>query len=115
MDTSNKYKDLLEIPALLQRKERQPRKRRRKTRNITKQACLPPLPLPEGKRWRQAVTVDLHINDELPRIGSGRRTLLACVGRKWVYLAERGGGMQRIRKKTYDMIRAASERRLNAS
>ena len=48
----------------------------------------------------------IHANDEVRRIGSGRRTVLAMVGRKWVRIKSRvgEGWAQRIHIKVWNRI-----------
>jgi len=48
----------------------------------------------------------IHANDELRSIGSGRRTVLARVGRKWVRIKSRvsGGWAQRVHINTWNKI-----------
>ena len=60
---------------------------------------------PDGKKWKNAKRVTLHISNELPRIGSGTRTVLVIEGRKWCYIAEPTGGLQRVATTIYNQIR----------
>ncbi len=48
----------------------------------------------------------IHANDEVRRIGSGRRTVLAMVGRKWVRIKSRvgEGWAQRVHINTWNKI-----------
>jgi len=48
----------------------------------------------------------IHANDELRSIGSGRRTVLAMVGRKWVRIKSRvsDGWAQRVHINTWNKI-----------
>jgi len=48
----------------------------------------------------------IHANDEVRRIGSGRRTVLAMVGRKWVRIKSRvgEGWAQRVHIKVWNRI-----------
>ena len=48
----------------------------------------------------------IHANDEVSRIGSGRRTVLAMVGRKWVRIKSRvsDGWAQRVHINTWNKI-----------
>jgi hypothetical protein len=48
----------------------------------------------------------IHANDEVRRIGSGRRTVLAMVGRKWVRIKSRvsDGWAQRVHINTWNKI-----------
>ena len=48
----------------------------------------------------------IHANDEVRRIGSGRRTVLAMVGRKWVRIKSRvsDGWAQRVHINTWNII-----------
>jgi hypothetical protein len=48
----------------------------------------------------------IHANDEVRRIGSGRRTVLAMVGRKWVRIKRRvgEGWAQRVHIKVWNRI-----------
>jgi hypothetical protein len=91
----------LSIPAFLRRRKPQRRTRDKPLRRYV----LPDLALPTGKLWAKAKLQRLHINNELPRIGCGVRQLLVRSGRKWVHLAEPGGGMQRIKRTVYDTIK----------
>ena len=101
------YKDYPPIPDFLRRKTpRRGRGRSGSKSGTGKLKCiLPDLAVPTGKLWAKAKTQRLHINDELPRIGSGVRQVLVRVGRKWVYVAEPGGGMQRVKRTVYDKIK----------
>lgn len=40
----------------------------------------------------------VHLQDEMPRIGSGRRTVVVKVGRKWVYVRNNTNDPLLIRK-----------------
>ena len=48
----------------------------------------------------------IHANDEVSRIGSGRRTVLAMVGKKWVRVKSRVGESwaQRVTLTTWNKI-----------
>ncbi len=54
----------------------------------------------------QCKSYRIHANDEVRRIGSGRRTVLAMVGRKWVRIKSRvsDGWAQRVHINTWNKI-----------
>tara|TARA_R110000787_G_scaffold30422_1_gene81713 strand:- start:53 stop:280 length:228 start_codon:yes stop_codon:yes gene_type:complete len=58
---------------------------------------------PQSKRYKNAKSFWIHLNDEAPHIGSGHRRVWAVVGRKWVYLANRED-RQRIKLSTWNEI-----------
>ena len=95
--------DNLSIPDFLDRRNDPPRRTR--TRTINRKWKMPNPILPDGKKWKNAQRVTLHISNELPRIGSGTRTVLVIEGRKWCYIAEPTGGMQRVATTAYNQIK----------
>jgi hypothetical protein len=95
--------DNLNIPDFLDRRNDPPRRTR--ARAIKRKWKLPKPILPPGKRWKNAKRVTLHISNELPRIGSGTRTVLVIEGRKWCHIAEENGGLQRVATTIYNQIR----------
>ena len=54
-------------------------------------------------QWR---SYRIHANDEVSKIGSGRRTVLAMVGKKWVRVKSRvgEGWAQRVTINTWNKI-----------
>ena len=54
-------------------------------------------------QWR---SYRIHANDEVSKIGSGRRTVLAMVGKKWVRVKSRvgEGWAQRVHINTWNKI-----------
>ena len=102
--------DPLEIPDFMDRRGEQPAgKSRRRQR---KQPWAMPA-LPYGKRppktLKGAVKVTLHLMDEAPRIGCGRRLVWAKTGRKWAQLCDAGGYRGRVSLKEYERLRERAE------
>ena len=95
--------DNLDIPDFLDRQNDPPRRTR--TRTIKRKWKMPKPVMPPGKRWKNAKRMTLHISNELPRIGSGVRDVLVIEGRKWTYLAEPNGGLQRVATAIYNQIK----------
>lgn len=84
----------IEIPAFL---------RRSGSKSLPK---FNPVPKLRTKRYRPKTDkVEVHLADEIPRVGSGYRTVeVETIGRKWItllYLGER----VRVRRAVWDRIR----------
>ena len=58
---------------------------------------------PPAKSWAKSTPHWVCLNDEAPRIGSGWRSVVAKVVRKWVYLASRDD-RQKITRSVWNQI-----------
>lgn len=88
------HDDELEIPDFLKRAETD--------RPVIKKKV-------ERKRPRKASMVDLHLGDEVPKIGSGFRTVdVASEGPKWVFVVY-GGERYRLKRKVWDTLKKVND------
>ena len=45
---------------------------------------------PEGEKWEKATRWEVTLQDEVPKLGSGRRRVWVVTGRKWARLMDGG-------------------------
>lgn len=104
MDGSFHIDDPLEIPAFMDRRG-EPKKRRtgdRKQKVRWKMRRW--MTKPTSARWKDATRVTVHLADQCPRLGCGRRDLWAIIGRKWVHLADEAGGRGKMKKAEFERV-----------
>ncbi len=97
--------DLLKIPDFLRRGPAKPGPQKTRRRGRTRRIKAFVIKRPSGKKWKRAIFLNVHLNLQAPRIGSGQRRVFAIVGWKWVYLADGHGRVAKITREEFDIIK----------
>ena len=91
--------DDLMIPDFLKRSRGEAPKKIR----LPKWKRLPKAQRPDGERWLKATRWEVHLNDELPKLGCGRRMVWVVEGRRWARVAD-GGATVKVPMSAWALI-----------